>query len=127
MKLARVATMSFSIVSQLRKQLEAIKNQNIDITIISGRDDGMEFINKLDIPHKDIKIPRDISLIKDFLALINLYLCFRREDFDIVHSTTPKAGLLASIAGFSLVYRLESTHLLVKHGQICLGLNDGSA
>ena len=100
MKLARVATMSFSIVSQLRKQLEEIKNQNIDITIISGRDDGMEFINKLDIPHKDINIPRDISLIKDFLALINLYLCFRREDFDIVHSTTPKAGLLTSIAGF---------------------------
>ena len=100
MKLARVATMSFSIVSQLRKQLEAIKNQKIDITIISGRDDGMEFINNLDIPHKDIQIPRDISLIKDFLALVNLYLYFKREDFDIVHSTTPKAGLLTSIAGF---------------------------
>jgi len=100
MKLARVATMSFSIVSQLRKQLEAIKNQKIDITIISGRDDGMEFIDNLDIPHKDIQIPRDISLIKDFLALVNLYLYFKREDFDIVHSTTPKAGLLTSIAGF---------------------------
>ena len=92
--------MSFSIVSQLRKQLEAIKNQKIDITIISGRDDGMEFIDNLDIPHKDIQIPRDISLIKDFLALVNLYLYFKREDFDIVHSTTPKAGLLTSIAGF---------------------------
>lgn len=100
MKLARVATMSFSIVSQLRKQLEAIKNQKIDITIISGRDDGMEFIDNLNIPHKDIQIPRDISLIKDFLALVNLYLYFKREDFDIVHSTTPKAGLLTSIAGF---------------------------
>ena len=100
MKLARVATMSFSIVSQLRKQLEAIKNQKIDITIISGRDDGMEFIDNLEIPHKDIQIPRDISLIKDFLALVNLYLFFKREDFDIVHSTTPKAGLLTSIAGF---------------------------
>ena len=100
MKLARVATMSFSIVSQLRKQLEAIKNQKIDITIISGRDDGMEFIDNLEIPHKDIQIPRDISLIKDFLALVNLYLYFKHEDFDIVHSTTPKAGLLTSIAGF---------------------------
>ena len=80
MKLARVATMSFSIVSQLRKQLEAIKNQNIDITIISGRDDGMEFIDNLDIPHKDIQIPRDISLIKDFFALVNHYLYFRHAE-----------------------------------------------
>jgi glycosyltransferase involved in cell wall biosynthesis len=30
----------------------------------------------------------------------SLYLLFRREHFDIVHSTTPKAGLLCALAGF---------------------------
>ena len=100
LKLARIATLSFSLVSQLKKQLEDCKNSGLEITLISGTDDGMSIIDDLDIKHKQIFIPRDISLIKDLVALIKLYLCFRHNKFNIVHSTTPKAGLLTAIAAY---------------------------
>ena len=45
-----------------------------------------------------IPLQRKISLISDFIALMELWFFFRRERFDVVHSLTPKAGLLTMIA-----------------------------
>ena len=47
-----------------------------------------------------IDIQRGISLKKDIKALRLLTKYFKQEHFDAVHSVTPKAGLLTSIAGF---------------------------
>lgn len=47
-----------------------------------------------------IDIQRGISLRKDLKALRQLTKYFKQEHFDAVHSVTPKAGLLTSIAGF---------------------------
>ena len=46
-----------------------------------------------------IRIARPISLWIDLLALFRLFRLFRRQRFDLVHSITPKAGLLAMFAG----------------------------
>lgn len=43
-------------------------------------------------------IERRISLLRDARALLVLAGVFRRNRFDIVHSVTPKAGLLAMVA-----------------------------
>lgn len=45
-------------------------------------------------------IVRKIAPFHDFIALISLWILFRREHFDLTHSMTPKAGLLASVAGY---------------------------
>lgn len=47
-----------------------------------------------------VDIHRNISLVNDFKALWGLYLYFKTEKFDAVHSVTPKAGLLTAIAAF---------------------------
>jgi glycosyltransferase involved in cell wall biosynthesis len=46
-----------------------------------------------------IRIVRAISPWTDLLALLALFRLFRRRRFDLVHSITPKAGLLAMLAG----------------------------
>ena len=46
-----------------------------------------------------IPISRKIALGQDLLALTRMLGIFRREAFDAVHSITPKAGLLAMLAG----------------------------
>jgi glycosyltransferase involved in cell wall biosynthesis len=46
-----------------------------------------------------IDIPRSIQPMKDVMALIRLFKFFQKNTFDIVHSTTPKAGLLSALAG----------------------------
>lgn len=45
-----------------------------------------------------IPIARQINLVGDVRALLALLRFFRRERFDVVHSITPKAGLLAMLA-----------------------------
>jgi glycosyltransferase involved in cell wall biosynthesis len=47
-----------------------------------------------------IPIARPIAPWADLLALLALFRLFRRRRFDLVHSITPKAGLLAMLAGF---------------------------
>ncbi|MNE17972.1 Glycogen synthase [compost metagenome] len=47
-----------------------------------------------------VNIERKINPVKDFLSLISLVKVFRNKKFNVVHSTTPKAGLLCAIAGF---------------------------
>lgn len=46
----------------------------------------------------DIEIARSIDIVKDVSALWKLFLRFRQDRFDIVHSVTPKAGLLGMLA-----------------------------
>jgi glycosyltransferase involved in cell wall biosynthesis len=48
----------------------------------------------------EVDIRREISPLADLSALVSLFLLFRREKFGLVHSLTPKAGLLAMLAAF---------------------------
>ena len=52
-----------------------------------------------EISRAAIPIARPISPWADLLALLALYRLFRQRRFDLVHSITPKAGLLAMLAG----------------------------
>lgn len=99
-KVARVSTVPFIILTQLREQIEAIENAGALVSIVSSNDelsknldlsDGCEFI--------PVYIPREINIPNDLIALFKLWKLFRIHRFDIVHSTTPKAGLLCAIAG----------------------------
>ncbi len=47
-----------------------------------------------------IDIERGISLKRDFKAVWQAYRYFKKMKFDAVHSVTPKAGLVAAIAGW---------------------------
>lgn len=51
---------------------------------------------------KTITVPmeRHISVLKDFVSLCRLIIIFLRERPDIVHSMTPKAGMLCMLAGW---------------------------
>lgn len=51
---------------------------------------------------RTIKVPmeRHISIVKDLKALIKMIGVFRKEKPTMVHSMTPKAGLLCMIAGW---------------------------
>lgn len=47
-----------------------------------------------------VPIERDIAPLKDLIALWQMIRRLRRGRFDLVHSVTPKAGLLAMVGGF---------------------------
>jgi glycosyltransferase involved in cell wall biosynthesis len=102
-KVCRIATVSYYLVSQLKAQAEYLKNFGMKVVLISS--DGPE-LSKLDLDcnliHEVVDIPRSIKPWKDVFALLALIKTIRKHKFDIVHSTTPKAGLLTAIAAFLL-------------------------
>ena len=50
---------------------------------------------------KSVDIRRKVEPLADLRALFALWRIFRGSQFDIVHSVTPKAGLLSMLAGFA--------------------------
>ena len=102
-KICRIATVSYYLVSQLKDQAEYLRDCGMDVVMISS--DGPE-LSKLNLgcglTHEVINIPRSLKPLKDITALLDLIRVFRKYKFDIVHSTTPKAGLLSAIAAFLL-------------------------
>ena len=96
-KLARVSTVAFFIDTQLHSQISALVESGADVSIVASDSELNRPIGGAS--YFSIDIPRQISLLRDFMALINLWRLFRNNRFDIVHSTTPKAGLLCALAG----------------------------
>lgn len=62
-----------------------------------------------------VAIEREISLLADLGALYFLYRLFKKQRFDLIHSVSPKAGLLAMTAGYLARSRLR---LHVFTGQV---------
>jgi len=69
----------------------------VSVVANSGDADFMKPFG-ITVPMISVGIERKISPFADLKALLALYWLFRREKFDVVHSVTPKAGLLSMIA-----------------------------
>jgi glycosyltransferase involved in cell wall biosynthesis len=99
-RIARVSTIPFFVFTQLRAQLEALAEAGAQVSIISSDDELSNNLQMIEgCEYHSLSIAREISFFADLLTLFRLWKLFRREQFEIVHSTTPKAGLLCAIAG----------------------------
>jgi len=98
--LCRIVTVPFTFITLLPAQLRTIIDSEIDLTLVSSPGEELEVIkSQLGVRGVGIPMTRQPDPIRDLRSLIALTKFFRREKFDIVHSSTPKAGLLTAIAG----------------------------
>jgi glycosyltransferase involved in cell wall biosynthesis len=101
LKICRISTVPFFMVSQLKSQVEYLKDIGMQVVLISSEGPEWSMINTgQGLRVKIVNIPRTLKPWHDFSALIRLIQLFMIHRFDIVHSTTPKAGLLTAIAAF---------------------------
>ena len=99
-KLIRVTTVPISIEKLLGNQLTYM-NQFYEVVAISSDQKELQSIcKKLRVRHYAIEMTRSITPFKDVKAIYQMYQFFRQEKPEIVHSHTPKAGLVAMIAAF---------------------------
>lgn len=99
-KIIRTATVSISLDILLRGQLSFL-NSKYEIVAVSGLDKHLNIVAKREgVRVEDVFMSRAISPLSDFISLIKLFLLFRKERPDMVHSITPKAGLLSMIAAY---------------------------
>lgn len=97
-KLIRLSTVPLSLNTLLKGQLNFL-NDYFDVIAVSGNGPDLNVVAEREgVFVSSIEMERQISPIKDFISLIKLYFYFRNERPFIVHSITPKAGLLSMIA-----------------------------
>lgn len=100
-RIARVSTVPFFVVTQLKHQIVMLGDLGAHLAVVTSDGPGMDMLARLrGIRCEVVDIPRAISPYRDGLALMRLFLFFRRNRTQIAHSTTPKAGLLTAIAAF---------------------------
>ncbi len=100
MRICRVATVPFFFNHHLGGQLRDIRRAGHELHIACSSGPGYEKLAAIvgeGRVHR-VEIPRRISPVGDLRAFGKLISLFRRQRFDVVHSTTPKAGLLSAIA-----------------------------
>jgi glycosyltransferase involved in cell wall biosynthesis len=98
-KLIRITTVPMALRYLLPEQMHFMANNGFDVLMISA--DGKELnevIEKEQCRHIIVPMTRKITPLQDLKCLFQLIKIFRREKPDIVHSHTPKAGLLGMIA-----------------------------
>ncbi|MDI1256572.1 MAG: glycosyltransferase family 4 protein [Flavobacterium sp.] len=97
-KLVRITTVPLSIDTLLKGQL-GFMNSFYDVTAVSSDHDYLARCAKTEkVKFRHIEMTRKITPAKDLIALVKLFYFFKNEKPHIVHSHTPKAGLLAMIA-----------------------------
>ena len=98
-KLFRIATVPMSLNILLKGQLRYL-NQFYSVTAISGEGKDMQAVKQREeVKTNIIEMAREIAPLQDLRSLYSLYRYFKQEKPDIIHSITPKAGLLSMIAG----------------------------
>ena len=96
-KLIRTSTVPISLKILLQGQLGFLNNYFEIIAISSGEEELDDVKKNENVKTISILIKRKISLLQDLISLVKLYLVFKKEKPFIVHSITPKAGLLSMI------------------------------
>jgi glycosyltransferase involved in cell wall biosynthesis len=99
-KIIRTSTVALSLDVLLKGQLEYL-NEYYEIIAVSGEDKNLETVrNREKVKTISVSMERNISILQDLNSLLNLYRVFKAEKPQIVHSITPKAGLLSMTAAY---------------------------
>jgi glycosyltransferase involved in cell wall biosynthesis len=98
MKVAHITTVDASLRFLLLNQMVSLRREGYDITAISLPGPDVAAIERAGIRHIPVAMTRNFTPFADLVSLWKLYRVLRREQFTIVHTHTPKAGLLGQLA-----------------------------
>lgn len=97
-KVAHTATVYNSTVTILYSKLQALNQyEDLDVSVISSSNNSGE-VRKPPVRHIVVEMARTIKLLSDLKSIWWFYKILKRENFDIVHSHTAKAGFITAIA-----------------------------
>jgi lipopolysaccharide/colanic/teichoic acid biosynthesis glycosyltransferase len=97
-KICHVANTDKAVKFLLLPQLKFLVQEGYDVCVACSSGKWTDDIEVSGIKVKNIEIKRKISPVSDLVSLLRLFLYFKKEKFDIVHTHTPKPGLLGQLA-----------------------------
>ena len=124
-KVIRISTVPLSLHLLLQGQLKMLAETYEVLAVSSSGEELHKVAEREGVRTCAIPMERHIAPLKDLIALIRLIILFHKEKPQIVHSLTPKAGLLAMMAAricrVPFNYRLETAVInCYRQTHLCL-------
>ena len=99
-KLVRITTVPISLEKLLENQAGFFKS-HYEVTLVSAQKGQLEVVAKEQgVAFFPLEMTRKITPLQDLSCLIRLIRFFREEKPHIVHSHTPKAGIIGMLAAY---------------------------
>jgi glycosyltransferase involved in cell wall biosynthesis len=122
LKIGQVTTTDMAMRFLLMDQVKCLQAQGHEVVAICGPGPWVESLRCEGLQVEVVKMSRKVSPLRDLASLWSLVRCFRRHRFDVVHTHTPKAGLLgpiaAKLAGVPVV--VHTIHGLLFHDRMVM-------
>ena len=99
LKIAQVATSDLSVRLLLLDQIKALESAGHQVTAVCAPGPWVESVRRAGVIVQTVPMMREISPIADLNSTSALARLFRQLKFDVVHTHTPKAGLIGPVAG----------------------------
>lgn len=100
-KLVRITTIPASMLVLLKGQPRYMRSKGFEVFTVSSDGDEVEALKaQEDVPHYIVPFTRVISPVQDIKCLFQLYRILKKIKPDIVHTHTPKAGLIGMWAAW---------------------------
>lgn len=99
-KIVRVTTIPLAFEKLLENQLSFVKSFYDVIAVSSDEKKLKKFAKSQGVKWYSIKMTRKITPIIDLISLFKMYFFIRREKPDIIHTHTPKAGVIGMFAAY---------------------------
>lgn len=97
-RVAHITTVDVSLRYLLLNQMRSLQDAGYEVAGISAPGREVPVVEAAGIRHIAVPLSRSYSPWRDLVALVQLWRILRRERFTIVHTHTPKGGLLGQYA-----------------------------
>lgn len=96
-KLIRACTVSQSLIF-ITGMIQDLRDAGYEVVSVSSDGPELDHVRQAGARTEVVEMQRHISPVSDLKSLWQMYRLFRREKPEIVHSMTPKAGLICMLA-----------------------------
>lgn len=93
-----ITTIDLTAYCFLRTWFTCLDEKGFDVTLATTVQEFRDDIEKSGARVVNIPIARSAHPVKDFISLVNLFRFIRKEQFDVVHTYTTKAGFVGRLA-----------------------------
>ena len=120
LRIAQVATSSMSVRLLLLDQIKALQADGHDVVAVCAPGAWVESVRNAGVTVHTVPMEREIAPLRDLTSMAALTSCFHQHKFDVVHTHTPKAGLIgpmaARLAGVPQI--VHTVHGLLFHDRM---------
>lgn len=97
-RVAQVATAAMSVRYLLIDHIQRLLAEGYEVEAICADDESLALVERQGIVVRRVPFEREPAPAADLRTIRALWSLFRERRYDVVHSHTPKAGLLAPVA-----------------------------